>query len=512
MKKSFYLFVFILLSNVVIANNLVIGSPTYNSSANTLTFTIKWDNSWRVTGAGSPGNYDAAWIFVKRQPCAANGLWSHALLSATSSDHIVTGSYGLVADAVTDGMGIFIHRPVSANNQIGSLASTSSVTIKLSGTYNPALIGSSSSSDNFKVIGIEMVYVPTGSFYVGDGRTTNSNNFSLGNTIGAVQITSDVQTNGLGGYSNYVSNLIYGCITSFPSTYPLGYNGYYCMKYEINQQQIVDYLNTLNYDQQAARLAVWGARLPNVVNTYFTNASNYRQMIKVVTAGTSNTTPAIFGLDNSWNAFLAAGYLNWQDLTSYLDWSGLRPMTEFEFEKACRGTLNPVSNEYPWGTTVMNTSSGGMTNANTSSEVMNQVNEGIVHYNWDGGPMRSGFAATSNSNRVQASATFFGIMEMAGNVAEQCVGGGSGYNYATFTNLNGDGALTAKGLSNTLGWPTDGGSSSGTILKGGGFYTTTGQMTQMQVSDRQFYAGDARNFSNTRDRNIGGRGVRSYPN
>ena len=50
----------------------------------------------------------------------------------------------------------------------------------------------------------------------------------------------------------------------------------------------------------------------------------------------------------------------------------------------------------------------------------------------------------------------------------------------------------------------------GTILKGGGFYTNTGQMPQMQVSDRQYYAGDNRNLSNTRDRNIGGRGVRSY--
>ena len=41
-------------------------------------------------------------------------------------------------------------------------------------------------------------------------------------------------------------------------------------------------------------------------------------------------------------------------------------------------------------------------------------------------------------------------------------------------------------------------------------YTNTGQTAQMQVSDRQFYTGDNRNLSNTRDRNIGGRGVRSY--
>ena len=510
MKKTLYLIILLFITSTSFANNLVLGNPSYSSANNTLTFTIKWDNSWRVNGASGPNNYDAIWVFVKRQPCAANGIWSHALLSSTSSDHSVTGSYGLVADAVTDGMGVFIHRAASASNQIGSFPNTSSVTIKLSGTYNPELIGSTSNSDNFKVIGIEMVYVPEGSFYIGDGRSSNSSNFSAGNTVGNVQITSAKQTNGLGAYSNYVSNPQYGCFIPLPSSYPLGYNGFYSMKYEINQQQIADYLNTLNYDQQAARLAVWGARYPNVGNTYFTNANNYRQMIKVTSAGTNNTVPAIFGFDNAWNAYLAAGYLNWQDLTSYLDWSGLRPMTEFEYEKACRGTLNAVAYEYPWGTTTMNTSSGGMTNANTVNEVANQINEGLVHYNWDGGPMRSGFAATSNSNRLQAAATFYGIMEMAGNVVEQCVGGGTGFNYSIFTTANGDGALTARGLANVTGWPADGGTTSGTILKGGGFYTNTGQMAQMQVSDRQYYAGDNRNANNTRDRNIGGRGVRSY--
>lgn len=510
MKKTIYLIILLFITSTSFANNLVLGNPSYNSTNNTLTFTIKWDNSWRVNGASGPNNYDAVWVFVKRQPCAANGIWSHALLSSTSGDHSITTSYGLVVDAVTDGMGVFVHRSASASNQIGSFPNTSSVTIKLSGTYNPELVGSTSNSDNFKVIGIEMVYVPEGSFYIGDGRSSNSSNFSAGNTNGNVQITNAKQSTGLGAYSNYVSNPQYGCFIPLPNTYPLGYNGYYCMKYEINQQQIVDYLNTLNYDQQAARLAVWGARYPNVGNTYFTNANNYRQMIKVTAAGTNNIVPAVFGFDNVWNAYLAAGYLNWQDLTSYLDWSGLRPMTEFEYEKACRGTLNAVAYEYPWGTTTMNTSSGGMTSANTVNEVANQINEGLVHYNWDGGPMRSGFAATANSNRLQAAATFYGIMEMAGNVVEQCVGGGTGYNYSIFTNTNGDGALTARGLANVSGWPTDGGTTSGTILKGGGFYTNTGQMAQMQVSDRQYYAGDNRNANNTRDRNIGGRGVRSY--
>lgn len=492
------------------ANNLVIGNPTYNGTTNKITFTIKWDNSWRVNSG--PSNWDAVWVFIKRQPCGANGIWSHAVLSTTSSDHTVTGAYGLVADAVSDGMGVFIHRPAAANNAIGSLVTTSDVTLQLTSTYNPSLIGSSTSSDNFKVFGIEMVYVPQGAFYIGDGRDVNSNNFSNGGNNAAKLINATTQTNGLGVYSNYTSTPANGNIVGLPSTFPLGFNGFYCMKYEISQQQIVDYLNTLTYDQQKARLAVWStSRLPNVNGTYFSNALNsYRQEIKITTAGTDNTLPAVFGLTNAYNAFLPAGYLNWQDLTSYLDWSGLRPMTEFEYEKACRGTIDPVAYEFPWGNTIINTSNGAMSNNNSSSETMNITTDGLAHYNWDIGPIRSGFAATSKSNRSQSGATYYGIMEMAGNVFEQCVGGGSGYNYANFTTINGDGVLTNTGIANVDGWPINGGTNSGTIIRGGSFYITTSQNFQLQVSNRNYIGGQGINANNTRDRSTGGRGVRSY--
>jgi hypothetical protein len=283
------------------------------------------------------------------------------------------------------------------------------------------------------------------------------------------------------------------------------------MKYEISQQQIVDYLNTLNYDQQKARLGVWSGRDPSATGTYFSNAANnYRQEIKVTTGGTDNTIPAVFGLTNAYNAFLPAGYLNWQDLSSYLDWSGLRPMTEFEYEKSCRGTLAPVAYEYPWGTTVINTSNGGMSNMNTASEKMNIVNDGLSHYNWDGGPIRSGFAATTSSNRVQAGASYYGIMELAGNLYEQCVGGGASYNYAGFTTANGDGVLANNGLANVTGWPINGGLSSGTIYKGGAFYNNKGNDNFFEVSDRSFYQGQSTNGNTTRDRATGGRGVRNF--
>ena len=40
-----------------------------------------------------------------------------------------------------------------------------------------------------------------------------------------------------------------------------------------------------------------------------------------------------------------------QTVRVYADWAAMRPMTELEFEKACRGTASEVANEYVWGST-----------------------------------------------------------------------------------------------------------------------------------------------------------------
>jgi hypothetical protein len=96
-------------------------------------------------------------------------------------------------------------------------------------------------------------------------------------------------------------------------------------------------------------------------------------------------------------------------------------------------------------------------------------------------------------------------MEMAGNVWEQCVGGGAGYDYSSFSTTNGDGVLTDVGLANVVGWPINGGPTSGTIAKGGSFYHNW-SFNVYQVSDR---AGNGATDAN-RNHQLGGRGVRSF--
>jgi hypothetical protein len=195
-------------------------------------------------------------------------------------------------------------------------------------------------------------------------------------------------------------------------------------------------------------------------------------------------------------------------------------MSEFEFEKACRGNNagtanNSVAYEYPWGnTTIYQTTSGS--NYSAANESYNSWGQqGPATFDWaDWGtwsPMRSGApAAYPNATRTQAGATYYGIMEMGGNTFEQCVGGGSGYDYSSFTTTNGDGALTNLGLANVSGWPANGGANSGTILRGGSFQYGR---DYIQVSNRAYYAGDDLNGNNSTAWSVGGRGVRTmiYP-
>lgn len=517
--KKYFLFFIVMMAfvNITKANNLVIANPNYNDNNKTLTFTITWDNSWKITGG--PNNYDGIWVFIKRQACSSTNAWATALLSTTSTDHTaaaVTGGAAaklLTVDAVSDGMGVFIRRQY---NGLGSIpAHTITLQLNSSATTSPAI--TTTSADNFKVLGIEMVYVPQGQFYLGDGRQTNTTNFSNGNNSGTpLLITAAMQANGLGASTVYTSNPSYGCPNYLPSTFPIGYNGFWCMKYELGVTSYVDFLNCISYNEQAARLAKWGARYPNSVNAYFTNTG---RMVDIHTsvAGTYNTIPAVFVWQvNDYNKYMPVTHLSWNDLTAYLDWSGLRPMTEFEYEKACRGPLNPIPFEYPWGDLNIyqnygNTGNNFGTPAYASSVV--GLYNGETIYSWNDNnwvPYRSGSFATNLTTRSQAGATYYGILDIGGNVSEQVVGGGSGYDFSNFTTANGDGILGSDGNANTPGWPTGSGPNTGNYWRGGD-YTGNGTYPQIiQTSDRQNYAGNTTNSG--QNNGFGGRGVRSFPN
>jgi formylglycine-generating enzyme required for sulfatase activity len=478
-------------------NNLVISSVSVVGA--NLQFTIAWDNSWN-TNIG-PTNWDAVWVFVKRQSCSDN-LWTHSLLSINSGDHSITGGL-LQVDAVTDGMGVFIRR--AANGYGNNTAET--VTLSLQTAANLV--------DNFQVFGVEMVSVPQNDFYIGDNGAAGSGSNAWG--FKSVLITNAIQTAGIGIAGNYKQNGGWGSTVALPAAFPLGWNNFYCMKYEISQEQYATFLNSLTFTQQIARTAVNPASAVGTL-AIAPLATPSRNRIEIKTSGVSSNTPAIYACDlNNDGVYnntddgqnTACNYLAWSDLIAYLDWSGLRPMTEFEFEKVCRGTSPAALNgEFAWSAlNLLQAESGALTNPGQSSEVSTASGSGLCAYGANSaakGPLRCGFAAGAATNRAQAGGAFYGAMDMSGNVMEQCIGGYN-FNYSAFTTANGDGSLTVAGLSNTAGWPINGGGQGGGVGRGSDWFTVN--TTFLTISDCAYMTS---NINQTRSNLAGGRGVRNY--
>jgi len=503
-RMSTLLLLLFFLSNSY-ANNIRISGVTVSGSD--VSFTLSWDNSWNTMSNIDPlypNNWDAAWIFIKYQN-AIDNLWKHASVSTNPSDHSVSGAGGVLqVDAVPDGMGVFVRCSSTGNGNISDAV----VTLKMG-----ALTGSG--AFNFKVFGVEMVYVPQAPFQLGDGQVSGVAYFT------PQDIDATKQASGIG------SAALYSGSPALPATYPMGYDAFYSMKYEITLEQWADFLNTLTYDQQAARIRSDAAPNSPTGTFAYVNviAGTYPtiQAIEIAVPGANNTVPAIFGCDfNSNNVFnepgdgqnIALAGISKQDLMAYLDWSALRPFTELEYEKMGRGTRPRVSGELAWGTSTINfyrrqlLSDAGLATEYLSGVTLNgRAIVTVVNANGSG-PARSGVFATASTGRQSSGASFYGIMELTGNVYEMCVAADA--SGALFTGSHGNGLLTTTGEPDVSGWPA-GNIVTGFMLRGntwGGMAvnTSVGSQTQFsQLSYRYADPGTARAVS------YGGRGVRTAP-
>ncbi|MDP7024919.1 MAG: SUMF1/EgtB/PvdO family nonheme iron enzyme [Kiritimatiellia bacterium] len=492
-----------------------------------VSFKLAWDNSWREVRTLADGshvgegeikveNWDAAWVFVKfrRKQAAAPALpggyaaagWSHATLSPNTADHMVpngaTLDIGLTPRRSSGpAVGAFIYR--SESNR-GHGANNWKITLNWQREADGVAAGA---EVEIRVFAIEMVYVAKGPFALGTGGREKGRFFHAADPAEPFIVTSEdeiitkPETKGClwGAGGAIASRWSEPWMAPDPVTladtgeseghdsvwiaateddvqtradgeeaivappisgaFPKGFNGFYCMKYEITQGQYAAFLNSIP-EASCGKSTSTSERN----DLYYSRSPlSHRYSIHGDWPNIKADTPHV-----------ACNFLSWKDGASYASWAGLRPMSELEFEKACRGPLKPVPGEYAWGTAeiagaryvldpkAVGTAKERVRNDASGKSVGNAVyNKTVPQIGtpgpWQGfddptGPLRAGVFMEDNPlDRAGSGSSFWGIMELSGNLWERAVtighyrGRGLGGN-SGFVGQHGDGSLNVPGL------------------------------------------------------------------
>ena len=496
----------VLLAGTAYGNNIEVGNVSWHSVGGGMSdvqVDLTWENSWRAawtedTSTSATGaqidleNWDAAWVFVKyRTP---GGAWLHATLSTNKTDHTVppgaTIDVGLTAGRLAgngstpgEGVGVFIYRD-AVGNGIFDLKD-----VKLRWLHGADGVPHDL---DLQVHAIEMVYVPEGAFRAGTGQK-ESGSFKDGDTTGSFLIdatwsgpvAAETSARRIGnaagrlwGYTTDAGNNTIGPEGTLHDNYPTGYSAFYCMKYEITQGQYAAFLTASQYD------AGWQ------------NTTNNRYSI------TQSGTTGAFVYSAS-KPYVACNWLSWADAAAYKAWAGLRPMTELEFEKACRGVRAPVAGEYAWGSTAITQATGIDNDGAADERALNSAaNAAYGKHDDVQGPLRAGVFATATSDRAAAGASYWGIMQLSGNLWTRAVGvaansSGNETNPRDFQGTHGTGSTELP-----VDWPQS--NAIGAGRRGGGWLDAS---AHARASGRSYAAG----VQAARTGNLGSRGVRSAP-
>jgi len=400
-------FLFLLaLPFVVEANYITIQNASVTGATTTtaqIQYDMFWENSWR-----DAINWDAAWVFVKYNTGSG---WMHATLSNTG--HAAgTATPSPTITISPDFKGAFIYRSGISSGVYTITAQQLRWNFQADG-----LNQTQATTAQVRIFGIEMVYIPTGTFALGDGNGLSessdalwggANNFAyaVSATLSPLISSDNFMFNSTGAATSIRIHGTQGLDEDGNGTidnpdYPIGFNHFYTMKYEISQGQYAEFLNTLTTSQATARYH------PTLQNRYTISVSG--------------------GIYSAGRPDRACAYISWSDGCAYADWACLRPMTELEYEKMCRGSIAPVLQEYAWGNTSNSwiTDNPTFTMAENGTEVpanttRNSHYIGATINGGDGsqGPVRVGVTGRSASSRVQSGASFYGVMNLSDNAIE----------------------------------------------------------------------------------------------
>ncbi|WP_375561419.1 SUMF1/EgtB/PvdO family nonheme iron enzyme [Bernardetia sp. OM2101] len=523
-------FLLVTLSKSSFANNVKIENLVITEN-NFLECTVKWENSWffnkELTIASEnqssthKNNFtfrDGVWCFLKIR--TNDYTWKHIYLS--ENEVFINSDTNELLDTeletIRDKGGFFL-KSIIREEKNG--ISQTSISIKL-----PDEIKNQFGVYDIALYAVEMVWVDEGGFFVGDGvhsqyalrKATQTNDST---DIKPFLINSEneilVGTNENSLYGNNEQEEFPK--SNIPATFPKGYNGFWIMKYEINQSQYTDFLNTLTFKQQLNRTANSPESDANTPALAISSNTLLRNSIVIKEKGNENLNiPAIYEIKEG--KYRACNWLNAKDIAAFLDWAALRPITELEFEKAARGITNPLKGEFSWGTPYIidaNTIQNDGTESETVSELANSIDSaGLAPYNSGiefnqlNGVLRNGFGAKgldfSNSDfelRLQAGASFWGVLELSGNVWEYSVKINNSNTLNFQRNQVGNGSLDENGNADFLSFDVI----EGFIVRGGAWDSVTypvGDFRDLSVSARYYSTLKNQNRRGT----TGGRGGR----
>lgn len=405
----------------IVISNVRLGTPDAETQSVPITFTISWNNSWR--SQSGTGNWDASWVFIKFR--LSGGAWRHAALSnvghtlpSNTSAALGVADTGLPYDRISNPVnGVFVYR---SSDGTGSFTAQD---VTLVWDYGVANITTSQPID-IQVFGVEMVYVPQGSFFVGDHATAMSALqqgsadsdpwfISSENSLAVTQSVGDGAGNGQNGALYYYPGAPSagsdpsGSVFTVPASFPKGFDGFYVMKGEMSQRQWVDFFNTLTLSQKGARdITTSAAGGKNSDALVYRNNVSWASGDALLPNQGSGATFAGVGMN----------FVSWSDLAAYLDWASLRPMSELEFEKAARGPLPALAGEYAWGTTVSILASS-ISNAGLPSE-RGTIGSNLNADNALGtlGPLRVGSFGLGVTGRADAGAGYHGVFDLSHGV------------------------------------------------------------------------------------------------
>jgi formylglycine-generating enzyme required for sulfatase activity len=381
--------VVVFLSGTVLATDLDISKPVFYLEGDKAyaVFNLSWDNSWH-----NERNNDAVWLFAKLV-WPTGGAKHIKVLNSEHQALNLNKSNGIEIkfESSENRVGIFVYPGEEHHGNVH-------ITVRLA--LDPVEFeGVNTRNSALQIYGIEMVRIPEGSFFIGDTSPEAAEYGAFFNPKSdknpLIQVESESQTIKIGPKDDlfYHANDDYKGDQKgeLNASYPKGVNAFYMMKYELTDGQYALFLNNLIADQRQ--------------NRDVTSRENYTGSISANNGVYETELPAI-----------PASYISWGDAMAYADWAGLRPMTELEFTKACRGPNPPSVLDFPWG------------NDNKLLVQRMPNDQGVL-------TMRNGWdeSLLEDANKEYFGASWYWVLDLAGSKWERLVtvghprAGGVGY-------------------------------------------------------------------------------------